>query len=110
MRTKTFNPWRIVAIRNLDGAVRATPRTPQSCDGPRGLVSMRPLGLAGQRSLQAPVTSEERKHCENGTCKDPQNFDAQDRANARTHAQAETANRLLSPCFVGSNKENPAMS
>ena len=53
MRTKTFKPWRIVTIRNWDGAVRATPRTPRSCDGPRGSVSMRPLGLAGRRSLQA---------------------------------------------------------
>ena len=33
--------------------MRATPRTPRSCDGPRGSVSMRPLGLAGQGSLQA---------------------------------------------------------
>ena len=40
----------------------------------------------------------------------PKNFDAPDRANARTHAQAETANRLLSSCFAGSNKENPRMS
>ena len=31
--------------------MRATPRTPRSCDGPRGSHSMRPLGLAGQRSL-----------------------------------------------------------
>ena len=42
-----------MTIRNWDGAIRATPRTPRSCDGPRGSVSMRPLGLAGQRSLQA---------------------------------------------------------
>ena len=33
--------------------MRTSPCTPQSCDGPRGSVSMRPLGLAGQRSLQA---------------------------------------------------------
>ena len=29
------------------------PRTPRSCDGPCGSLSMRPLGLAGQRALQA---------------------------------------------------------
>ena len=40
--------------RNWGGAIRATPRTPRSCDGPRASVSMRPLGLlAGRRSLQA---------------------------------------------------------
>ena len=33
--------------------MRATPRTPRSCDGPRGSRSVRPLGLAGQRALQA---------------------------------------------------------
>jgi hypothetical protein len=44
---------RIVTIRSWDGAMRATPRTPRSCDRPRGSVSMRPLGLAGQRPLQA---------------------------------------------------------
>ena len=43
-----------MAIRNWGGSIRATPRTPRSCDGPRGSLSMRPLGLAGQRSLQAP--------------------------------------------------------
>ena len=42
-----------MTIRNWDGAIRATPRTPRSCDGPRGSVSMRPLGLADRRSLQA---------------------------------------------------------
>ena len=36
---------------------------------------------------------------------DSLNFDAPDRANARTHAQAETANRLLSSCSIGSSKE-----
>ena len=35
------------------------------------------------------------------------NPDAQDRANARTHVQAETANRLLSSYSTGSSKENP---
>ena len=53
MRTKTFKPWRVVAIRNWGGAVRATQRTPRSCDGPRGSLSVRPLGLAGKRALQA---------------------------------------------------------
>ena len=42
--------------------------------------------------------------------KDPLNFDATDRANARTHAQAETANRLLSSCSIGRGKENPRSS
>ena len=42
-----------MAIRSWDGAMRATPRTPQSCDGPLGSLPMRPLGLAGQRALQA---------------------------------------------------------
>ena len=42
-----------MTIRNWDGAMRATPRTPWSCDGPRGSLSMRPLGLAGQHALQA---------------------------------------------------------
>ena len=37
---------------------------------------------------------------------DSQNFDVSHRANARTHAQAETANRLLSLCSIGSSKEN----
>ena len=50
--TKTLKPWRIVAIRNWDGAMRANPRTPRSCGGPRGSLSMRPLRLAGQRALQ----------------------------------------------------------
>ena len=56
----TFKPRRIVVVRNWDGAIRATPRGPRSCDGPRGSVSMRPLHAAfgagwsaGQRSLQA---------------------------------------------------------
>ena len=43
--------WRFVI-----GAVWCvlTPRTPRSCDGPRGSLSMRHLGLAGQqRALQA---------------------------------------------------------
>ena len=62
MRTKTFKPWRIVAIRNWDGAMRATPRTPRSCDGPRGSLSMRPLGLAGQRALQARLARLCRSH------------------------------------------------
>ena len=39
--------------------------------------------------------------------KDPLKFDVPDRANARAHAQAETANRLLSPCSIGSSKETP---
>ena len=48
------------------------------------------------------VDSEGRKHSENCTfLKDPLNFDAPHRANARTHAQAETANGLLSLCSIG---------
>ena len=43
----------IVAIRNWGGSIRATPHTPRSCGEPCGSVSMRPLGLAGHRSLQA---------------------------------------------------------
>ena len=44
--------WRFVAIRA--GAVwdLATPRTPRSCGGPRGSLSVRPLRLAGLRELQ----------------------------------------------------------
>ena len=42
--------------------MRATPRTPQSCDGPRGSLSMRPLGLAGQRALQARLARLCRSH------------------------------------------------
>ena len=42
-----------MTIRNWDGAIRATPRTSESCDGPRGSISMRALGLAGHCSLQA---------------------------------------------------------
>ena len=45
MITKTFKPWRVVAIRNWDGAMRATRRTTRSCDGPRGSLSMWSLGL-----------------------------------------------------------------
>ena len=37
---------------------------------------------------------------------DSLNFDAPHRANARAHAQAETANRLLSLCSTGGSKEN----
>ena len=33
--------------------MRAIPRTPWRCDGPRGSLSMRPFWLAGQRALQA---------------------------------------------------------
>ena len=33
---ETFKPLRILAIRDLGGASRATPRTRGSCDGPRG--------------------------------------------------------------------------
>ena len=62
MRTKTVNPWRIVTIRNWGGAMRATPRTPRSCDGPRGSLSMRPLGLAGKRALQARFARLYRSH------------------------------------------------
>ena len=51
-----------MAIRNWDGAMRATPRTPRSCDGPRGSLSMRPLGLAGQRALQARLARLCRSH------------------------------------------------
>ena len=50
------------AIRNWDGAMRATPRTPRSCDGPRGSLSMQPLGLAGQRALQARLARLCRSH------------------------------------------------
>ena len=39
-----------------------TPRTPRSCDGPRGSLLMRPLGLAGQRSLQARLARLCRSH------------------------------------------------
>ena len=39
-----------------------TPRTPRSCDGPRGSLSMRPLGLAGQRALQARLARLCRSH------------------------------------------------
>ena len=42
--------------------MRATPRTPRSCDGPRGSLSMRPLGLAGQRALQARLARLCRSH------------------------------------------------
>ena len=38
------------------------PRTPRSCDGPRGSLSMRPLGLAGQRALQARLARLCRSH------------------------------------------------
>ena len=63
MRTKTFKPLRIiVTIRNWDGAMRAAPRTPRSCDGPRGSLSMRPLGLAGQHALQARLARLCRSH------------------------------------------------
>ena len=62
MRTKTFKPWQIVAIRNWDGAIRATPRIPRSCDGHRGSLSMRPLGLAGQRALEARLVRLCRSH------------------------------------------------
>ena len=51
-----------MTIRNWDGAMRATPRTPRSCDGPRGSLSMRPLGLAGQRALQARLARLCRSH------------------------------------------------
>ena len=50
--------------------------------------------------------SEGCKHSENSVFWDSLNFDAPHRANARTHAQAETANRLLSLCSIGSSKEN----
>ena len=39
-----------------------TPRTPRSCDGPRGSLLMRPLGLAGQHALQARLTRLCRSH------------------------------------------------
>ena len=51
-----------MTIRNWDGAVRATPRTPRSCDGPRGSLSMRPLGLVSQRALQARLARLCRSH------------------------------------------------
>ena len=46
------------------GTVRCllTPRTPRSCDGPRGSLSMRPLGLAGKRALQARLARLCRSH------------------------------------------------
>ena len=57
MITEIFKPWRIMTIRNWDGAMCATPRTPRSCDGLvahfRCGCTMRSLGLAGQRALQA---------------------------------------------------------
>ena len=37
-------------------------RTPWSCDGPRGSLSTRPLGLAGQRVLQARLARLCRSH------------------------------------------------
>ena len=49
-------------MRNWGGAMSATPRTPRSCDGPRGSLSMRPLGLAGQRALQARLARVCRSH------------------------------------------------
>ena len=42
--------------------MRATPRTPRSCDGPHGTLSMRPLGLAGQRALLARLARLSRSH------------------------------------------------
>ena len=42
--------------------MRVTPRTPRSCDGTRGSLSMRPLGLAGQRALQARLARLCRSH------------------------------------------------
>ena len=44
--------------------MRATPRTPRSCDGPRGswLTFDAPLGLAGQRALQARLARLCRSH------------------------------------------------
>ena len=63
----------------------------------------------GNRSGTVPSYSfsAKRKHSEMAaTFDDSLNFDAPHRANARTHAQAETANRLLSLCSIGSSKEN----
>ena len=62
MRTKISNhdeAWRFVI-----GTVRCvlTPRTPRSCDGPRGSLSMQPFGLAGQRALQARLAHLCRSH------------------------------------------------
>ena len=51
-----------MTIRNWGGVMRVTPRTPRSCDGPRGSLSMRPLGLAGQRALQARLAHLRRSH------------------------------------------------
>ena len=42
--------------------MRSDPTPPRSCDGPRGSLSMRPLGLAGQRSLQARLARLCRSH------------------------------------------------
>ena len=42
--------------------MRTTPRIPRSCDGPRGSLSTRPLGLAGKRALQARLTRLCRSH------------------------------------------------
>ena len=42
--------------------MRSTPRTPRSCDGHRGSLSMRPLGLAGQRALEARLVRLCRSH------------------------------------------------
>ena len=60
----------------------------------------------GRRRLRRRRSSAKRKHSKNGTFYDSLNFDAPHRANARTHAQAETANRLFSLCSIGSSKEN----
>ena len=52
---KLSKPRRTVTIRNWDGAMRATPRTPRNCDGPRGSLSMRYWGwLANVRSRRGP--------------------------------------------------------
>ena len=51
-----------MTIRNWDGLVPATPHTPRSCDRPRGSRSMRSLGLAGQRALQAWLARLCRSH------------------------------------------------
>ena len=54
--------YRAVAIRHWGGAVLATPCTLRSCDGPRVSLSMRPLGLAGKRALQARLARLCRSH------------------------------------------------
>ena len=70
------------------------------------VVDMEGAGWVVRRGARRCGISAKRKHYENGTFYGSLNFDAPHRANARTHAQAETANRLLSLCSIESSKEN----